>query len=310
MKFLTFITRHVPITILTVLLVFVSWDGQIYNLALAFLSNSTQTILGSLGIITELKAGASSLGSSHIPLLGGAAGNLTTDLNKAFDYVSFAGLLVVIQTIILKLFSASVWLKFLPLVFLAGSFANRVRSFCVKMVLVLLLINPGLSLFVYGTSVVSAKMHFDLGGTLHEHLLQTRTDFQQKEQARKQAEDARNQQQLEQAEAKGKDHISLLHKVEDAVSDAGEAAALEVEKAAGISFDVLKASGAKLTSIVLNLLAVIIIVFLVLPFAYVYLLTLFVKRLFYKDIIIAPATKPTPEATPASMNETTEKQQP
>lgn len=309
MKFLTFITRHVPITILTVLLVFVSWDGQIYNLALAFLSNSTQTILGSLGIITELKAGASSLGSSHIPLLGGAAGNLTTDLNKAFDYVSFAGLLVVIQTIILKLFSASVWLKFLPLVFLAGSFVNRVRSFCVKMVLVLLLINPGLSLFVYGTSVVSAKMHFDLGGTLHQHLLQTRTDFQQKEQARKQAEEARNQQQLEQAEAKGKDHISLLRKVEDAVSDAGEAAALEVEKAAGISFDVLKASGAKLTSIVLNLLAVIIIVFLVLPFAYVYLLTLFVKRLFYKDIIIAPATKSTPEETPVSMNETTEKQQ-
>ncbi len=308
MKLLTFITRHVPITILTLLLVFVSWNGQIYNLALAFLSTSTQTILSSLGIITELKAAAASLGSSHIPLLGGAAGNLTTDLNKAFDYVSFAGLLVVIQTIILKLFSASVWFKFLPLVFLAGSFVTRFRSFCVKMVLVLLLINPGLSLFVYGTSVLSAKMHFDLGGTLHEHLLQTRTDFQQKEQARKQAEDDRNQQQLEQAEAKGKDHISLLRKVEDAVSDAGAAAALEVEKAAGISFDVLKASGAKLTSIVLNLLAVIIIIFLVLPFAYVYLLTLFVKRLFYKDIAIAPASKPTSEATLASTNETTEKQ--
>lgn len=292
MKIIAYLTQRVPLIVLTAAMMALSLGGQFYEQALHFLTTSSQTLLISLGIITELKAAASSLGSSHIPLLGGAATSVSADLDKAFDYVSFAGILMLLQTLVLKLFSASFWLKILPLVFLAGTFINPVRSFCQKMVLMLLLINPGLGLFVYATSYVSGKMQLDLGTGLQQHLQQTQAAFNQKEQARKQAEDDRNQQQLQKAEEKGKDHISLLNRVEDAVADDASNVALEVEKAASLSFDVLKSAGEKLTGLLLNLIASVILIFLLLPLAYVYLLSIAVKKIFDKTPADPMVAKP------------------
>lgn len=277
-SFLNFRTKTIFFGVLSCVLVcltlLVSSSG-----ALNFLISGNERLMASLAMVTELKIATNTGAGSHIPFVSGLAVSINDSLEKIFEYLILSNALVTSQIIILNL-SSSLLIKVVSVIFIGGLFIKKTSSASLKALLVCLMLNPGVWLYVSVLNVISQESKLDLGVSLHQELQKTHEQYKVKEAERKEKQKKRDQDQLNKAETDGRDKIGLIHRVEDGVEDAVSDVSHVIGEDFKYSLDIIRASGKKLVQLVVNTMVAIIIIFLVLPVAYFYLVNLALKRLF------------------------------
>ena len=263
--------------ILLLILIIVAFSNLFHAHLNSYLTTTLEKITGSLAFVTEFKHVALAGSSSHIPLVSGGSQGLASTLDKATNYLALADGLVALQLILINL-SKSLLIKLIMVVFFVGLFFERYKSFCLKALVLLLLLNPGLAIYTSTVRYVSAEAKLSDGNELHQHLIEIKEKYAQKEAAHKAKIAARNQRQLEKAQAKGKDKIGLIKRIEDKVADVVTDAADTIEEGIAELFAVLKSVGKQLIEMTINLLVTVIMQFLVLPFGFFYGIVALIKR--------------------------------
>ncbi|MEW7290361.1 hypothetical protein [Aquimarina sp. 2304DJ70-9] len=268
------------IIILTLILVIVAFSNVLVNPAIDFLYGVNSDMMLSLGVALELKSIATSIDNSNIPLVGGLAVELTDIFARAIDYLTFSNIVIAIQAILVKM-GKSLLFKLLPLIFLAGIFLEKYKQLALKLLIVALLINPGLSLYVNGIHYVSDSMELDLGSSLHEHLSAIKNKYEKKRKEVLSKQEARKKRQLERAKEKGRKDISTFKKVEDAVVNKVENVGIRVEEGFSETLEVLKEGKKELMKLIINMVSNLIVLFLILPLLYFYLMGFVLKKFFH-----------------------------
>jgi len=244
-----------------------------------YLETQVDSITLSLGILLELKALASSTSSSHIPLISGISASTVDTLTSAIQYLSWSDILVTVQLVLIAL-SKSMLIPVTMVAALIGSLIPNYKSVSLKVLVLLLLVNPGLPVYVSGIQYLAKEAKLDMGNHLSKELAQTHEDYKQKEIAHATKEELRNKQQLAAAEAKGEDHISRFKKFEDKAADDLTKVGTKIEVGISEAYLVLKTACKAITVRTINLFTSILIQFILLPFLFFYgLFTLYQKFL-------------------------------
>ncbi len=268
------------IIFVTMILVIVAFSNVLVTSAIDFLSSVNSNMMLGLGLAMELKSIATSIDNSNIPLIGGLATELEDIFTKAINYLTFSNIVIAIQTILVKM-GKSVLFKLLPFIFLAGIFIEKYKQLAIKLLIVALLINPGLSLYVNGIHYVSDVMELDLGSELHEHLSTIKNKYDAKRKKVKSKQETRKERQLERSKEKGHKDISVFKKVEDAVVNKVEDVGVDVEEGFSETFEILKEGKKELMKLIINLASNLIVLFLILPLLYFYLMSFVLKKFFH-----------------------------
>jgi len=250
----------------------------------SYLEKQIAAVTLSLGLLFELKTIASSSSSSHIPLISGASTSALETLTNAIKYLSWSDVLISTQLIFITL-SKSILLKVAILIAFVGSFISKYRTASLKLLVLLLLINPGLPAYVSGIKYLAQEAKLDLGNDLAQELQKNHENYLQRESENKKQEELRNTKQKAAAQAKGKDKISIFKRIEDKAADDIKKVDAKVIEGVSDSYKVLKFAGKEITIMSINLFTTVVIQFLLLPFLYFFgLFTLF-KRFLTATVI-------------------------
>ncbi len=279
---LSYLIKKDKIWIIVITLVFVilAFSNILVTPAIDFLSGVNSDMMLSLGVAMELKSIATSIDNSNIPLVGGLATELEDIFTRAINYLTFANIVIAVQTILVNL-GKSLLFKLLPLLFLAGLFLKKYKQLALKLLIISILINPGLSLYVNGINYVSNTMELDLGSSLHEHLSTIKTKYEDKREKVISKQEARKKRQLEKAKKRGHQDISAFKKVEDAVVNKIEDVGVDVEEGFSETLEILKEGKKELMKLLINMVSNLIVLFLILPLLYFYLMSFLLKRFFH-----------------------------
>lgn len=258
-----------------------------------YLENQISSVTLSLGLLLELKALASSSSSSHVPLISGVSASTVEALSKAIEYLSWSDVLVTTQLILIVL-SKSILLKIVLLFAFAGSFISRYKTASLKILVLLLLINPGLPAYVSVIKYTAEESKLNSGDKLSQVLQKTHADYEKRKLQNKKQEDQRNQRQLETAKLEGKDKISVLKRLEDKASDDFKKVDNKVEEVVSDAYQILRIAVKQITIESINLFTSILIQFILLPFLYFFgaftlykkLLTTSLQNTFLEKIIV------------------------
>lgn len=267
----------VGIAIASALIIGLSFIQTFSSDALQFLVTTSEDMLVSLGIITDLKLLANA--SHSVPVLGKVSTSSVTTLDKAFNYISLANALVVAQIILLNL-SKSLIFKILGGLCIIGLFIKKTNTIAYKTLIITLLISPGLAIYINVLQYVTNEAQLNLGTTLKQELQDTQKEYHSKKEALQKQIDLKKAEQLKQAQSKGKKHIGLFKKLEDDIENTVSKTAVDVEQGVSEGVHILHFLGKKIDQMLINLIVTILIVFLVLPLLYFYIIKLALLRLF------------------------------
>ncbi|MCK8521434.1 hypothetical protein M0D21_07640 [Aquimarina sp. D1M17] len=266
--------------IITLLLVILGFTSIPSKPAIDFLSDVNSDMMLGLGIALELKSIATSIDHSNIPLVGGLATELEDIFTKIINYLTFANIVIGIQTILTNM-GKSLLFKILPLIFLAGIFWKKYSLLAIRLLIIMLLINPGLSIYVNGIHYVSKSMELTLGSDLQLHLASIKNKYEEKKEHLKTKQESRKQKQLEKAKKKGHKDISIFKKAEDAVVDKVEDIGVDVGEGFSETFEVLKEGKKELMKLMINMVSNLVVLFLILPLLYFYFMSFLLKKFFH-----------------------------
>ncbi len=268
----------------TVLFLVVTFSNILVSPALDFLSAVSGRMLISLGLAMELKSMASSIKSTNIPLIEGNAAELYDTFDKAVDYLALANIAIAVQTILVNLCKS--WLfMLLPVVFLAGVFIKKYSQMAIRLLVIVLLINPGLPIYVVGMNYASQSLQVSLGSKLQARLSATKSKYEKKQKENKEKQEARKQRQLKKAKAKGHDDIGLIKKAEDAVIGTAEDIGTTVGEGFSDLLDTLKEGKKELMILIINLISSLIVLFVLLPLLYFYFVGFILKKFFHFSML-------------------------
>lgn len=268
------------IFVLSLILAIVGFSNLLVTPAIDFLSDINSDMMLGLGIAIELKSIASGIDSSGIPLVGGVATEISDIFTRAISYLTFANIVIAVQTILVNM-GKSLFFKILPFVFLIGVFLKNYNKIALKLLLIALLINPGLSMYVNGIHYVSDTMQLDLGSSLHEHLSSIKNKYQEKREKVETKQEERKEKQLEKAKERGHKGIGIFRKVEDAVVNKVEDIGVDVEEGFSEAFEVLKEGKKEIMKLIINMISNLIVLFLILPLLYFYIMSFLLKKFFH-----------------------------
>ena len=162
---------------ISVCLILLSILTPIASIALNYLTDTSEKMLASLVIVADLNILAGSVESSRIPILSGTAKGLSETLSDTFNYLTMSNILVFIQIVLVKL-SKSWFIKILSLLLVAALFLKRYNITVTKILILVLMINPGLPVYVNAIHYLQQAAQLDPGLSLHEELAQTREKFE------------------------------------------------------------------------------------------------------------------------------------
>ncbi len=278
------------IAITTLILALLAFSNVLVTPAIDFLSSVNSDMMLGLGLAIELKSIATGIDNSNIPLVGGLATELEDIFTRAVDYLTFANIVIGIQTILVNIGKSLVF-KLLPLIFLGCIFIEKYKQLALRLLIVALLINPGLSLYVNGIHYVSDAMELDLGSALQIHLSSIKNRYEEKREKVKTKQEARKEKQLEKAKKRGHKDISVLKKVEDAVVNKVEDVGVDVEEGFSEAFEILKEGKKQLIILIINMVSNLVVLFLILPLLYFYLMGFILKKFFHFSSLSTIETK-------------------
>ncbi|WP_160114816.1 hypothetical protein [Aquimarina sp. AU474] len=268
------------IIIISIILITLGCTNILVNPAINFLSDVNSDMMLSLGLAMELKSIVSGTDISKIPLIGGVTSELQDIFTRTINYLTFANIVIGVQTILVNM-SKSLLIKIIPVFFLAGLFLKKYKQIALKLLIIILLINPGLSLYVNGIKYISQSMELNLGSNIHQHLSLIKNKYKEKREKIKSKQEIRKEEQLKKAKEKGHKGIGIFTKAEDAVKNTVEDIGVDIGQGVSETFDVLKNGKKELMKLILNMISNLVVLFLILPLFYFYILSFLLKKFFH-----------------------------
>lgn len=241
-----------------------------------YLLQSIEEATISLAFLLEIKMMLAS--SSHIPLIGGSISQAQETVQEVVKYLTWSDIIITGQLILLKL-SKTIIFKIGLGLGLCGALLSSSRAISLKLVVILLLINPGLPAYLMITKHISKEVKLDNASGLHNQIEGIHKKYKEKEKERNEKEARRNQAQLEKAESKGKIKVGGLKKAEDRILDEGSDVAAKLEEGTAEGIAIIATGGKELLVKSINYLTTVAIQFLLLPFLFIYVVLQIAKRL-------------------------------
>jgi hypothetical protein len=203
-----------------------------------------------------------------------------TDLDKVSSYLAVYQILIKIQIVILDCSNTLVF-KLLPLFLCVGIFFNPTKALSFKLLLLSLLLCPGFSIYANGIHIlVDSIQTAKLGVNLHKELSTIEAKYQKKETLLKSHQQEVKDRQLVKAKSRGKDRIGFFKREVDGVVNKVENTVLKVEKEAKLAEEVLLIDTENLFIHLTELISTLILLIIVLPLLYFYIVTFIVEQLF------------------------------
>ncbi len=266
--------KHILAALVAALLIVASFLNLFYQPALEFQTQASKDVLASVAVLSEVEAATIPIAES-IPLVKDWAHTYEDDFNKLLQYLDISSIMILLQLTLLEL---SRWMlfKWAMVVLFIGLWIPAIRSVCMKLLILALLISPGISIYTYAMQGVVKTMDMDLGSELHKSLQATKDSINAQKTMHQNKLDSLENYQRSEHEGKLsfgdriKDGlIKATYNVEDAVSKIGH----EV-------LDILRFASHNAVRIGLAILVNIFVVFVLMPLLFWYIFGLFLKRLF------------------------------
>ncbi len=288
MKKLTLITLskkyYILIATATVLYSLLVFSGILVKPALNFLSGISNKMLISVGIAVELKSIATSISDYNIPLLQNTANEISDIFDTTIQYLMISNILISVQVVITVL-GKSLIFKIIPLLLLTGVFIKQYSQMSVKLLIIALMITPGLSVYVNSVHLISKSLQLDLGISLHNDLTSLKERYDNKISALEKKEKEKKETQTEKAEEKGKSEIGVVTKISDTVIDDLEHIGLRAKEGFSIVLNTLKDGKKQILQMAINLISNLIVLFVLLPLLYFYLINFVLKKFFHFSML-------------------------
>ncbi|MBN7816493.1 hypothetical protein [Algoriphagus pacificus] len=267
-------SKDIIIKIVLAVFIIISFFNPFYSSSLAFEDNAAKEISESILILEEIETVTIPL-AENIPFLKSWAHVYENDFDKLLSYLNFADLLLLLQLGLLKI---SEWwfFKILLIASFVGLFVPKIKGISLKLLFIGLLITPGLGIYTQLMSGISHQMEMDLGTDLKNHLQATKDSINSQKSVNKEALDSLESIQKE----KHKGKLSLFNKVEDDVISLSDKVSEEINKLGKDLLDILRFAGNHGLELVVSLISNIIIVFVLFPVLFWYLVSLAIKQLF------------------------------
>jgi lysozyme len=271
--------KHILLYSSLILLCIASFTDLLTTPAFTFLTSVSEKALLSLEIVADLKLAAGAGSSTNIPLLSGTFESASALLDQGLTHLQWINLMLIGQMILLNL-SKSWILKVLLLISLLSlAIAYKHRQLAIKFLLIFLFINPGLPAYVLGVKYMAQQSQIDLGISLHDDLQQIKGRYEKQKTQIKDEMDALKQQQFEEAQAKGKDHLSFFTKVKDFFKEEGMLFKNDLSLVSQEGLAIIRDGSQLLIAKTINLLTQVIFLFVLLPIGYFYLFRTLIKNL-------------------------------
>ncbi|MCK5534779.1 hypothetical protein KAI68_06645 [bacterium] len=174
--------KNVLVIVLLMGLISLVFSDLLSNYALSFLGKVSKIGFANLALIGVLKgilavASSVDIGVGVEMNIGAILKGLCDIVDKAFNFFIISNSLIVLQIFLLKI-SKFLIVKILIIVSAVFVFVKPVKKIAFSMLLILLLINPGLSLYVYASKFIYDKTIPSAGNEIGERLENIKSNFQ------------------------------------------------------------------------------------------------------------------------------------
>lgn len=225
---------------------------------------------------------------SGVPIVSGLFTSVESSLATVEQYLSISNALVLAQIILLSI-GKSLFFKVLAFLAIAGSLFSQYRTISLKVFVVLMMVSPGLGIYVTTIQGITKEVKIDYHSPLTTKLDSIDASVQKHKTAHQTSLDSLQARQIASNQAKGKsDTLTWLQRVEDRLVgtaySAGESVTSGLRKVAAV----LSEGGKELIVAALNFLVSSLLQFLVLPGLYAYAMVLVMKRFFGVQVQVRP----------------------
>lgn len=210
-----------------------------------------------------------------IPFLKSWGSSYQVNFDKILSYLNLSALLILIQMTLLKL---SHWwvFKLILVISFAGLFFSQTKEFAKKVVIIGLLISPGISVYTTFLSGVTQELSLDMGKKLQSHFEAAQDSLNTKKLTQQDRLDSLKS--IQRSKHNGK--LDIFNKVEDDLIKGEEEVKDELDKIGKDLLIILRYASQHGLELAVSLLGNILIIFLILPLAYLYIIGIALKRLF------------------------------
>lgn len=245
-----------------------------YQSAINFEEQAAKEILLSKTALSELENLTIPI-VEDIPFLKSWGSSYQVNFDKILSYLNLSALLILIQMTLLKL---SHWwvFKFILVISFAGLFISETKVFAKKVVIIGLLISPGISVYTTFLSGVTQELSLDMGKKLQSHFEAAQDSLNTKKLTQQDRLDSLKS--IQRSKHNGK--LDIFNKVEDDLLKGEEEVKDELDKIGKDLLIILRYASQHGLELAVSLLGNILVIFLILPLAYLYIIGIALKRLF------------------------------
>lgn len=245
-----------------------------YQRAINFEDQAAKEILLSKTALSELENLTIPI-VEDIPFLKSWGSSYQVNFDKILSYLNLSALLILIQMTLLKL---SHWwvFKLILVISFAGLFISQTKEFAKKVVIIGLLISPGIAVYTTILSGVTQELSLDMGKKLQSHFEAAQDSLNTKKLTQQDRLDSLKS--IQRSKHDGK--LDIFNKVEDDLIKGEEEVKNELDKIGKDLLIILRYASQHGLELAVSLLGNILIIFLILPLAYLYIIGIALKRLF------------------------------
>lgn len=245
-----------------------------YQRAINFEDQAAKEILLSKTALSELENLTIPI-VEDIPFLKSWGSSYQVNFDKILSYLNLSALLILIQMTLLKL---SHWwvFKLILVISFAGLFFSQTKEFAKKVVIIGLLISPGISVYTTFLSGVTQELSLDMGKKLQSHFEAAQDSLNTKKLTQQDRLDSLKS--IQRSKHNGK--LDIFNKVEDDLIKGEEEVKDELDKIGKDLLIILRYASQHGLELAVSLLGNILVIFLILPLAYLYIIGIALKRLF------------------------------
>jgi hypothetical protein len=273
-----------------VLLIVVVATDMLYSPGHSFLLKTSGTAMANLGGVAALKIAAG---------FTGVLEGLSDILDKIMNFMLLSNLMILLQVMLLEL-SRSLLVKVLVVACLAAMFVPALRSRILlrKLLIVLLVVNPGLALYLTGVGLLSRSAAVEMGGRITRELniaaggtvAAGQTNGRLPTPAAQAATNV-----IAAPETRTESAAGLWPQIRDsfdrmklAASGRLHSAISAMDRVGDVTRYALAGALEKLLALVLNYFVSVLLLFILLPFLYFYVLLTLLKDLFRQTFKAGP----------------------
>jgi hypothetical protein len=227
----------------------------LYNPSSDFLKETLNLSLSNLGLITGIK-----ILSGTVDFLKG----IQDIVEKIFNYFLAINGLIFFQMTLLKL-SNMIFFRILIVLVSLLLLLKPARKLALKILLILLFINPGLQLYVMGVKLISHQANLEMGRTINDELQNISKTMNEQDQVNDESKSDKDE-----------NNASFTDKIKNFFSEGINKTKAFLEKTA----DKIMKIANKLLELVINYFVSMMILFLILPLIYFFVLYLIAKKIF------------------------------